>query len=189
MIGAALDRRSACSSRCRDESALAVRRRLPPPWRNLIAFAIVAAFVGVLAAIAPARRASRLNVLPRPAGRIRPRMTVRTPVRNRAYWSHVGARGAPGATSRLAESLAPSTNRSSSTRSSTESKASSTNASTARLRGAIKEHHADHAARARSLALSIPLIAVAGAQAGAFGVAMVRIAIVLVNLFVALTRR
>ena len=36
-----------------------------------------------------------------------------------------------------------------------------------------------------SLALSIPLIAVAGAQAGAFGVAMVCIAIVLVNLFVA----
>jgi putative ABC transport system permease protein len=34
-----------------------------PPWRNLIAFAIVAVFVGVLAAIAPARRASRLNVL------------------------------------------------------------------------------------------------------------------------------
>ena len=40
-----------------------------------------------------------------------------------------------------------------------------------------------------SLALSIPLIAVAGAQAGPFGVAMVCIAIVLVNLFVALTRR
>jgi hypothetical protein len=36
-----------------------------------------------------------------------------------------------------------------------------------------------------SLGLSIPLIAVAGAQAGAFGVAMVCIAIVLVNLFVA----
>jgi hypothetical protein len=36
-----------------------------------------------------------------------------------------------------------------------------------------------------SLALSIPLIAVAGAQAGAFGVALVCIAIVLVNLFVA----
>ena len=34
-----------------------------PPWRNLIAFAIVAMFVGVLAAVAPARRASRLNVL------------------------------------------------------------------------------------------------------------------------------
>jgi putative ABC transport system permease protein len=34
-----------------------------PPWRNLIAFAIVAIFVGVLAAVAPARRASRLNVL------------------------------------------------------------------------------------------------------------------------------
>jgi hypothetical protein len=36
-----------------------------------------------------------------------------------------------------------------------------------------------------SLALSIPLIAVAGAQAGPFGVAMVCIALVLVNLFVA----
>jgi hypothetical protein len=36
-----------------------------------------------------------------------------------------------------------------------------------------------------SLALSIPLIAVAGAQAGPFGVAVVCIAIVLVNLFVA----
>jgi ABC-type antimicrobial peptide transport system permease subunit len=34
-----------------------------PPWRNLVAFAIVAVFVGVLAAVAPARRASRLNVL------------------------------------------------------------------------------------------------------------------------------
>ena len=40
-----------------------------------------------------------------------------------------------------------------------------------------------------SLALSIPLIGVAGAKAGAFGVAMVCIAVVLVNLFVALTRR
>ena len=40
-----------------------------------------------------------------------------------------------------------------------------------------------------SLALSIPLISVAGAQAGGFGVAMVCIAVVLVNLFVALTRR
>ena len=36
-----------------------------------------------------------------------------------------------------------------------------------------------------SLALSIPLIAVAGAQAGAFGVGLVCVAIVLVNLFVA----
>jgi putative ABC transport system permease protein len=34
-----------------------------PPWRNLIAFAIVAMIVGVLAAVIPARRASRLNVL------------------------------------------------------------------------------------------------------------------------------
>jgi hypothetical protein len=36
-----------------------------------------------------------------------------------------------------------------------------------------------------SLALSIPLIGVAGAQAGAFGVALVCIALVLVNLIVA----
>jgi putative ABC transport system permease protein len=34
-----------------------------PPWKNLIAFAIVAIIAGVLAAVAPARRASRLNVL------------------------------------------------------------------------------------------------------------------------------
>jgi putative ABC transport system permease protein len=34
-----------------------------PPWRNLVAFAIVAMFVGVVASVAPARRASRLNVL------------------------------------------------------------------------------------------------------------------------------
>ena len=34
-----------------------------PPWKNLIAFAIVAMIAGVLAAVAPARRASRLNVL------------------------------------------------------------------------------------------------------------------------------
>ncbi|HEY7148142.1 MAG TPA: FtsX-like permease family protein [Gaiellaceae bacterium] len=34
-----------------------------PPWRNLIGFAIVAMIAGVLAAVAPARRASRLNVL------------------------------------------------------------------------------------------------------------------------------
>jgi hypothetical protein len=40
-----------------------------------------------------------------------------------------------------------------------------------------------------SLALSIPLIAVAGSRAGAFGVALACIAVVLVNLFVALTRR
>ena len=52
-----------------------------------------------------------------------------------------------------------------------------------------KEHHAITPLVLGSLALSIPLIAVAGAQAGAFGVAMVCIAIVLVNLFVALTRR
>ena len=36
---------------------------LAPPWKNLIAFAIVSMIVGVLAAVAPARRASRLNVL------------------------------------------------------------------------------------------------------------------------------
>ena len=52
-----------------------------------------------------------------------------------------------------------------------------------------KEHHAITPLVLGSLALSIPLIAVAGAQAGAFGVAIVCIAIVLVNLFVALTRR
>jgi hypothetical protein len=51
------------------------------------------------------------------------------------------------------------------------------------------EHHAITPLVLGSLALSIPLIAVAGAQAGSFGVAMVCIAIVLVNLFVALTRR
>ena len=34
-----------------------------PPWHNLIAFAIVAMIVGVVAAVVPARRASRLNVL------------------------------------------------------------------------------------------------------------------------------
>jgi putative ABC transport system permease protein len=34
-----------------------------PPWRSLIAFAIVAMIVGVVAAVLPARRASRLNVL------------------------------------------------------------------------------------------------------------------------------
>jgi putative ABC transport system permease protein len=37
--------------------------QLAPPWRNLVAFAIVAMIVGVIAAVAPARRASRLNVL------------------------------------------------------------------------------------------------------------------------------
>jgi putative ABC transport system permease protein len=36
---------------------------LAPPWKNLIVFAIVSMIVGVLAAVAPARRASRLNVL------------------------------------------------------------------------------------------------------------------------------
>ena len=34
-----------------------------PPWKNLIGFAIVAMIAGVIAAVAPARRASRLNVL------------------------------------------------------------------------------------------------------------------------------
>jgi putative ABC transport system permease protein len=33
------------------------------PWGQLIAFLIVSALVGVLAALWPARRASRLNVL------------------------------------------------------------------------------------------------------------------------------
>ena len=48
-----------------------------------------------------------------------------------------------------------------------------------------KEHHAITPLVLGSLALSIPLIAVAGAQAGPSGVAMVCIAIVLVSLFVA----
>lgn len=48
-----------------------------------------------------------------------------------------------------------------------------------------KEHHAITPLVLGSLGLSIPLIAIAGAQAGALGVAMVCIAIVLVNLFVA----
>jgi ABC-type antimicrobial peptide transport system permease subunit len=34
-----------------------------PPWTTLISFAIIAVIVGVLASVAPARRASRLNVL------------------------------------------------------------------------------------------------------------------------------
>ena len=34
-----------------------------PPWRNLILFALVAMLVGIVAAVAPARRAARLNVL------------------------------------------------------------------------------------------------------------------------------
>ncbi len=37
--------------------------QLRPPWHNLIAFAVIAMIVGVIAAVAPARRASRLNVL------------------------------------------------------------------------------------------------------------------------------
>ena len=69
------------------------------------------------------------------------------------------------------------------------SRASSTSATAGRLRAAGPEHHAITPLVLGSLALSIPLIAVAGAQAGSFGVAMVCIAIVLVNLFVALTRR
>jgi hypothetical protein len=48
-----------------------------------------------------------------------------------------------------------------------------------------KEHHAITPLVLGSLALSIPLIAVAGDRAGAFGVALVCIAIVLVNLFAA----
>jgi hypothetical protein len=52
-----------------------------------------------------------------------------------------------------------------------------------------QEHHPITPLVLGSLALSIPLIAVAGSKAGAFGVAMVCVAIVLVNLFVALTRR
>ncbi|MGH2921353.1 MAG: FtsX-like permease family protein, partial [Gaiellaceae bacterium] len=34
-----------------------------PPWRNLILFALIAMVVGIVAAVAPARRAARLNVL------------------------------------------------------------------------------------------------------------------------------
>jgi putative ABC transport system permease protein len=34
-----------------------------PPWRHLIFFALIAMAVGILAAVAPARRAARLNVL------------------------------------------------------------------------------------------------------------------------------
>jgi len=37
--------------------------QLKPPWHDLIAFAVIAMIVGVIAAVAPARRASRLNVL------------------------------------------------------------------------------------------------------------------------------
>jgi putative ABC transport system permease protein len=37
--------------------------QLKLPWHDLIAFAVIAMIVGVLAAVAPARRASRLNVL------------------------------------------------------------------------------------------------------------------------------
>jgi putative ABC transport system permease protein len=37
--------------------------QLKPPWHNLIAFAVIAMIVGVIAAVVPARRASRLNVL------------------------------------------------------------------------------------------------------------------------------
>jgi ABC-type antimicrobial peptide transport system permease subunit len=37
--------------------------QLIPPWHDLIAFAVIAMIVGVIAAVAPARRASRLNVL------------------------------------------------------------------------------------------------------------------------------
>jgi putative ABC transport system permease protein len=36
---------------------------LAPPWANLVLFALAAMIVGVLAAVAPARRAARLNVL------------------------------------------------------------------------------------------------------------------------------
>ena len=37
--------------------------RFAIPWGQLIVFTIVAIIVGILAAIAPARRAARLNVL------------------------------------------------------------------------------------------------------------------------------
>ena len=48
-----------------------------------------------------------------------------------------------------------------------------------------KEHHAITPIVLGSLGLSIPLMAIAGSAAGPFGIAMVCIAIVLVNLFVA----
>jgi hypothetical protein len=48
-----------------------------------------------------------------------------------------------------------------------------------------KEHHAITPLVLGSLGLSIPLMAIAGSAAGPFGIAMVCIAIVLVNLFVA----
>jgi hypothetical protein len=48
-----------------------------------------------------------------------------------------------------------------------------------------KQHHAITPIVLGSLGLAIPLMAVAGSAAGPFGVAMVCIAIVLVNLFVA----
>jgi hypothetical protein len=48
-----------------------------------------------------------------------------------------------------------------------------------------KEHHAITPLVLGSLGLAIPLMGIAGAAAGAFGVAMVCVAIVLVNLFVA----
>ena len=51
-----------------------------------------------------------------------------------------------------------------------------------------QEHHAITPLVLGSLALSIPLIVVAGSAAGPFGVAMVCVAIVLVNLFVVLFR-
>jgi hypothetical protein len=47
------------------------------------------------------------------------------------------------------------------------------------------EHHAITPLVLGSLGLSIPLMAIAGSAAGPFGIAMVCIAIVLVNLFVA----
>ena len=37
--------------------------QLRPPWQDLAAFAVIAMIVGVIAAVLPARRASRLNVL------------------------------------------------------------------------------------------------------------------------------
>ena len=48
-----------------------------------------------------------------------------------------------------------------------------------------KEHHAITPLVLGSLGLAIPLMAIAGSTAGPFGVAVVCIAIVLVNLFVA----
>ena len=45
------------------QGAPRVRRSFEIPWGQLVVFAIVAVIVGILAAIIPARRAAKLNVL------------------------------------------------------------------------------------------------------------------------------